>query len=86
MKIYSNNYINYTQMATLAQSLDFTFRPESSVLPPINALRLTRNNAHYITPYDPEEILERSLSSSFVWPTGTVTFTTFNTTQPIQSH
>jgi hypothetical protein len=51
--------------------------PESSFLPPKNVLHLTRNNAHYIEPYQPEdEVLERSLSteSSFVWPTGTIVF------------
>ena len=76
-------------MANLAQSFSnqgfqpITIGAESSVLPPINALRLTRNNAHYVS-YEPYEnqILERSISSSptFVWPTGTVTF------HPLRSH
>ncbi len=56
-------------------------------LPPVNSLRLRRMNGHYIDPYHDSyqhevvDVLERSLSSSssptFVWPTGTVTFTPF---------
>lgn len=55
------------------------FHPYSETLPPLNALRLSRNNAHYIEPYEPDnDVLERSLSShssSFVWPTGTIVIT-----------
>lgn len=54
--------------------------PESPFLPPNNVLRLTRNNAVYIEPYE-EQVLERSLSplDVFVWPTGTTIF------HPLQS-
>jgi hypothetical protein len=65
-----------TALATVSD-LHWMNHPESPFLPPKNVLHLTRNNAHYIEPYQPEsEVLERSLStkSSFVWPTGTIVF------------
>lgn len=53
--------------------------PESPILPPNNVLRLTRNNAHYIENKEDLDILERSLSSFFVWPKGIIV------SQPLRS-
>lgn len=77
MSVYSNNYTYYLMTAPATVSDSWMNDPESPFLPPKNVLRLTRNNAHYIEPYQ-EEVLERSLSFSsdtpFSWPTGTIVF------------